>query len=304
MNKSKDIKEKKTIKITVFEMLLTWIVLISIIAITLLVFNIFNSINSLVIGTILLTAICLIFKVNIELKFREIPGWLLLILLLALLFRAKPYFWVMGGQDQGLYVNMSSYYENYGSTFIKDRMRESLGDEKNKSFYDSLNQYNIFRADLSKTYPKINLELLEKLSPSNINVLQHIEYSFHCAGIFIKDMEKSEYVFQFYPLHPLWISLFAKLAGSNNRVYSQVFFSLMTIILFYLIAFEFTGNNKAGYVVAFFLSINPLHAFFSKFPVSEIPSLFFSSGGFYFLIKFYNQRKKEVNLFYLYLSAG
>jgi hypothetical protein len=292
MNRWKTIEEKKVRTITIFELLLTWIVSVSIIGIILLVFNVFNSINSLIMGTILLIGIYRIFKFRIELK--EVNTGLLLILLIALLFRARPYLWVMGGQDQGLYVNMSSYYENYGTTFVKDNVRETLYDTE-KTEYDRIHQKMNYKSnkDLKGLYPT-NPDSSKKLT----------NHAHHLPGVYIKDLSKSEYVFQFYPLHPLWMSMFGKLFGSSNRVYSLVFFSLLTIILFYLIAFELSGNNKAGYLVAFFLSINPLHSFFSKFPVSEIVALFFSSGGFYCLIKFYNQRKKEINVFYLYLSAG
>lgn len=167
---------------------------------------------------------------------------------------------------------MAATYERTGKTFITDHLREGLG-TKEKEIYDEAN---------------------------------HLIRGYHQPGVFITDLEKSEYVFQFYPLHPLWISIFVSILGSDNGVYSLVFFSLISIIAFYFIALELTpGNRKAAYLIAIFLAINPLHAFFSKFPTSEIISLAFSSTGFYFLLKYYKESLQEkINFWRLLVSAG
>jgi len=187
----------------------------------------------------------------------------------------------MGGQDQGLYVNMSSFYQKEGRTFIKDEIRSDLSDSR-KEIYDERNQYYL-------------------------EVKKQGQYEGgHHLGIYIKDLAKSEYVFQFYPLHPLWMAIFGEAFGNDYRVYSLVFFSILSIINIYLLACEIAGGKKAAaYIIGLFLAVNPLHAFFSKFPTAEIVALFFSSGALYVLIKLYKRSCEGIcDYRSLVLSAG
>jgi hypothetical protein len=263
------------------EALLAWIVSVSITAVFLLVLSIFHAAYALVAGTILFLLIGIIFNFRIDVERKKFDGVLLLILLIALFFRIGPYLYIMGGQDEGVYVNMSSYYEKAGGTFIRDNIRANMP-RALRPIYDDSNQY------------KRRMVKPGKYEGS------------HLPGIYIEDLRNSEYEFQFYPLHPLWMAIFGKLFGATNRVYSLVFFSLLSIWLFYLLALELSGGKKLpAYLLALFIAVNPLHAFFSKFPVTEIVSLFFSSAGFYLLVKYYEESKEgNTNVFYLILSSG
>ncbi len=221
---------------------------------------------SLIFGFVLAAILSGVLRIKIQLSLRQIPIPLLFILLVALLFRAQPYLYVPGGQDQGVYVNMSATYEKTGSTFLIDDVRKKAIESGLKKFYDSANQM---------------------------------------PGIYIKSLSKSEYVFQFYPLHPIWMAIAGKFTGKDNRVYSLVLFSLLSIVAFYLLAREFSGGNKISSVmVSLLLALNPLHAFFSKFPVTEVVTLAFSSLSFFYLVRYYNQASAgKIGSFYLVLSA-
>lgn len=269
-------------RLHIFESALLFVVLVSISSLFLLVLNRFSSINAVLLGSIIFVFFSAVFKFKFALSDKRFDGVLLLILLVALFFRSQPYLWVMGGQDQGIYVNMSATYEEVGSTFITDQVREGIKDREVKEYYDLNNQMNI-------------------------RMMKKGQYEGeHLPGIYIKDLDRSEYVFQFYPLHPIWMAIFGKFLGSQNRVYSLVFFSLISIVAFYLLAFELAGGRKLpGYLAAGFLAVNPLHTYFSKFPVSEIVFLAFSASAFYFLVRYYNESLKDkVRPFYLLLSAG
>lgn len=259
-------------KANIFELLCIWIASVSFISIILLVLSAFNSLLAITLGTFLCLLFTLSFRLKVETTNKNFTFALFLILAVALILRVPPYHWIMGGEDQGVYLNMDATYERTGKTFITDHLREGLG-TKEKEIYDEAN---------------------------------HLIRGYHQPGVFITDLEKSEYVFQFYPLHPLWMSIFGSILGSDNGVYSLIFFSLISIIAFYFIALELTpGNRKAAYLIAIFLAINPLHAFFSKFPTSEIISLAFSSTGFYFLLKYYKESLQEkINFWRLLVSAG
>jgi len=269
-------------RLHIFESVFLFVVLVSISSLFLLVLNRFSSINAVLLGSIVFVFFSAVFKFKFALSDERFGRGIFIILIVALFFRAEPYLWVMGGQDQGIYVNMSATYERTGSTFITDEVRENIDSAKIRDYYDTNNQMNI-RMVREKQYE-----------------------GEHLPGVYIKDLSESEYVFQFYPLHSIWMAIFGKFLGTSNRVYSLVFFSFISIVAFYLLGFELSGEKKLpGYLAAAFLAVNPLHAYFSKFPVSEVVFLAFSSSAFYFLVRYYKDSLKgRIRPFYLFLSAG
>lgn len=267
--------------INVIEILCIFIFVVSLTSILMLSFNKYNSVYSLSISSIIFVAIIKFFNIKI-IKYKKKFGiGFLIIILVAILFRLNPYLYVLGGQDEGIYVNMSSYYQNHGSTFIEDNVRNSLTDEAKLS-YDNKNQ----------------------LSNNMINAGEY-EGS-HVPGIYIKELNSSKYVFQFYPLHPIWMSIFAQLFGQDNRVYSLVFFSILNIIMLSLLTWELSNKSKiATYLTGTFMAINPMHIFFSKFPVTENVSIFFTATGIYFLVRYFKRCDRlNKDMFYLLMSAG
>jgi hypothetical protein len=265
-----------------FDLLILLTVCISFTSIALLVFNTFHPYSAAISGILLAGTTVKFLSLKIEWRPHRVPVVLLVIFLVALFFRAQPYLYVPGGQDQGVYVTMSATYEKKGSTFIKDEVRKKAVELGLQKYYDRFSQS--FRRKVVKG-----------------------EYEGqHLPGIYIKDLSKSLYVYQFYPLHPLWMALVGKFFGDSNRVYSLVFFSLLSIVGCYLLCLKLTeGNQLAAALVAILLALNPLHAFFSKFPVTEIVALAFSCLGFLYLIKYYQEAKKgQSKHFYLTLSAG
>ena len=270
--------------VNLFDLFIFLIVCLSFSSILLLVLNRFNPYHVVAIGAAITGIFAMFFRSKIDLSIRGIPLALLVILVVGIVLRVPPYLYVPGGQDQGVYVNMSATYEKKGSTFLVDDVRKKAIESGLEKYYDAANQFEIFkRAPKKGEYEGI-----------------------HLPGIYIKDSEKSEYVYQFYPLHPLWMALAGKFFGEKNSVYSLVFFSLLSITAFYLLASVIPGGSKMSSVfIGIFLALNPLHAFFSKFPVTEVVALCFSSLGFYYLIKYYSKAYfNKISIFYLVLSAS
>lgn len=170
--------------------------------------------------------------------------------LVALVFRVHPYPWIHGGQDQGVYVSMSSHYQHGGKIFIEDRVLPDLTDDT-----------------LEKTY-KANRR----------------KGSFYPGVYYGGD---KDYVFQFYHLHPLWMAIFADFFGDDARGFSLTFFSVLSIIFLCLLTYELSASRLATFCAGLLLAINPLHVFFSKWPVTEVVALAFSSMGFYYLARAY-----------------
>lgn len=203
---------------------------------------------------------------------------------LALLPRLNPFLYVWGGQDQGIYVAMSSYFGRTHGLPIKDEVRESLSDG-DKAEYDKFNQWEQFgEARMRRGYFE----------------------GTHQPGIYIKSLEDSEYVFQFYPLQPLWMALFADLLGDAHRVQAVTFFSLLNILMLSLLAYELAGGMiGAGILLACLLVVSPIHAFLSRFPVTENVTVFFSATAFYYLVRYFKARSAgELRPSALALSGG
>lgn len=282
------------IKINPFDILICWIVAVSFSSVMLLCLHQFKALNAMTLGTVAsigIVAIC--YKGCLDIAIPKGFWWLVIILVIAFVFRAKPYLWVMGGQDQGLYVNISEHYEKHGSPFVIDKVRSDLS-EQAKGVYDK-SQHYLDSYEGHGNYPKVDIESMKKQGIFNLNVKHNNPYAMHTSAVFMKDMSKSQYVFQFYPLHSLWMSIFSKVLGSDNRVYSQVFFGVLSLVSFFLLARELSGRDfVAGLLAAALLACNPLHAFFSKFPVTEMPTLFFSATGFYYLARYYNQSHQSI----------
>lgn len=171
------------------------------------------------------------------------------VILFSLVFRAEPFPWINGGQDQGVYVSMSSYYQNGGEVFISDNVLPHLEDGNLKKIY--------------------------------IESRRRGE-AFHPGAYYGGD---KDYVFQFYHLHPLWMAIFADFFGDDARGYSLTFFSLLSVVFLTLLAFELSGSRLAALSVGLLIALNPLHVFFSKWPVTEVVALAFSSIGFYYLAR-------------------
>lgn len=240
-------------RITILEIGITYVSLVSIVNVLLLAFDAFSPISSLCISLFLLVVLYLSFKPKIELKESRFSILLFLILLIAITLRISPNLYLTGGQDQGSYVSMSKQYEINGGLDIEDKFRETLSEEE-RDLYD---KYNVY------------------------------------TGVELKDLGKSEYVMPFYPVFPSWMSIFGNIFGSDNRIYSLTFFSVFSVLAIYLFAYEISNRKKSvGILASFFIAISPLHMYFSRVPLAETMVLMFLFLGFYYLLKFYNDYKE------------
>lgn len=261
-------------ELNILDIFIAQIVFSSIIAIIMLVLKVYNPVTSLIIGGILNITFINICQIKISLCIPNLNWIIIIILLFSIILRIPSSLIYLGGSDEGVYTNMAVAYEKYGSNFVVDGTREKLNDSE-KSYYDGLNN-------------KINQPY----------ILQGEFEGNHLPGMEIKDISKSEYVFQFYPLHPIWMNIGSKLVGDNSEGFSTLIFAILSIFFFYLLAIEITkGNKTAGYIIALLLSVSPLHIFFSKFTTAELMVLSFSSISFYYLLRYINNKGNNLMLF-------
>jgi hypothetical protein len=181
----------------------------------------------------------------------SVPGWHLLLLLgVGLLFRLTPDAYVLGGQDQGVYLNTAMHLANVGNLVPVDPVLPHLSDPAAREIYRNSNY-------LPTSY---------------------------LPGIY---STPGGLVFQFYHLFPVWLALFGDGSGPATAVYALTFLSLVSILFFYRLAYLLTADRTAALAAGLLLALNPLHAFFSRFPVTEVPALAFSLIGFSFLLDYW-----------------
>src|SRR5712691_1132183 len=174
---------------------------------------------------------------------------LLLILGVALFFRVPTYLYVLGGQDEGVYVNMAAHLARTGSLVPSDPVLEKL-----------------------RQPAAIERYLADNYEP-------HI----FLPGVYRLPGSPPKLEFQFYHLFPVWMALFAGVFGFGTSVYALTFLALISVAFLYRLTLAVTDSRPAALIAGLLVASNPLHAFFSKFPLSEVPTLAFSAMAFTFL---------------------
>ncbi|WP_172969560.1 phospholipid carrier-dependent glycosyltransferase [Rhodanobacter sp. T12-5] len=209
----------------------------------------------------------------------RVPEWthLVLLLLVCLFFRLPAFNYVLGGQDEGLYVNIAHYIEHTGGIEVRDTALDKL---QGSPFVDR--------------YLSENRHVRASSGP--------LKGGDFVSGVYIKNPTGDSLSFQFYHLFPVWMALFIGSFGSTFGVYALTFFALLSVLFMYRLALELTDSPRAALIAGLLLAINPLHAFFSKFPVTEVPTLAFSLIGFTYLTRFWSAAPSSRHNRWLLLS--
>jgi len=186
----------------------------------------------------------------------QAPRWrhIVLLVLVALLFRVPAYHYVMGGQDEGLYVNIAHTIEHSGGIAIHDEVKQKL-----------------------QGSPYLARYLSDNTTSGG-----------YLAGVNSRGPNNSKLDFLFYDLFPIWMALLGGIVGSSAGIYALTLFSLFSIVLFYRLTLLITRSYHAALLSGALLAVSPLHAFFSKFPVTEVPTLCFALAGFVTLADFWS----------------
>lgn len=200
-----------------------------------------------------------------------LPDWrhLVLLTLVCLFFRVPAYHYVLGGQDEGVYVNMAHYIAQTGGVEVRDVPLEKL-----------------VGSPLAKIY------------------LDDNRGSAYLPGVYVFNKSDARLEFQFYHLFPVWMALFAGLLGSASGVYALNFFAWLSVIFLYRLALVVSDSRRTALLAGMLLALNPLHAFFSKFPVTETVALAFSLIGFTYLAIFRKEDEGSRHHRWLWISVA
>ena len=250
-----------TVFVRAFDALVVWVVSVSSASIALLALSAYDATIAVIGGTFVSTVVWFFTPARFTparldtewaVPGRPVLPILVLVVLATLLFRTEPFRTMHGGEDQGVYVAMSSYLQREGTVFIDDRLPEVLPDPSRE----------IYQAKLWSGPP--------------------VGFSVQPGVFYWYD---DQYIFQFYHLHPIWMATFAELLGDGARFYSVTFFGLLSVLGLCLLTLELTSSRLAMLATGLLLAVNPLHAYFSRFQATEVVALAFSSVGFYYLAR-------------------
>jgi len=249
---------KKATKLTIHEIILIFISLSAVAAAGMLALKIYNPYCCLYIALALTGTLAYILKIkkpSINIKSNYV---LIMILAVGIIIRLKPHLYIMGGQDQGTYVNMAKQYTQEGKLYLIDEYRENMT-PRQQQYYDERGMY------IMPSFEKWN-------------------------------RPESEYSMVFYPVHPALLSMAGSILGMNNSIFLLTIKSTLTLFNIYLITNLLTKNKKTSLIVLLLFTLNPVHVFMSKYPVGETTALFFITTGYYFLLKFLKDKENILYL--------
>lgn len=175
----------------------------------------------------------------------------LVVLLIALPLRLPVATYLQGGQDPGVYTGVAAHLARTGSVQNRD-------------------------------------EDFTRLLRSG-GVRQYVDDNYgdpFLPGVYALEGNPPRLVFQFYHLFPAWMALAIDLGGLSAASFALVFLALASLLFFQRLALALTGSHRLALTAGVLLALNPLHAFFSRFPVTEVPTLAFSSAAFAMLARY------------------
>ena len=175
----------------------------------------------------------------------------LLLMAVALVFRFAPIPEFAGGRDDGVYTNMAAFL-----------MRAPSPEHHDLTLVE---QPNDGRAFLSDAAPQATTRLHRWVPDNRVDRLE----GNYLPGVYVADADDLAYTFQFIHVLPIWMSIAGALLGMEQMGYAVILFSLLSILLFYLLVLALTRQRSWSLAGGMLLAVNPLHAHFARNSVTE-----------------------------------
>jgi len=161
----------------------------------------------------------------------------------------RPHQCIVGGADAGVYVNLGSNIARSGSILIHDQT-------------------------LAELDPALDPVFLREYPDSN-TVPYYLFPGFYVPG------EPAGFVIpQFYPLHPVWLSVFHALGGIEANLLGTPFWALLGSLAVYLAARQMFGW-KAGLLSLVALTSTAMQVWFARYPTAEMLTQYLFWIGIY-----------------------
>lgn len=238
-----------------FFALVIFLSLVSLAAIALLSVSLFTPLAVLSVALVAFLFSVIFFRCCSSVQRLSRPEWGVFgLVLLAFLLRSNVGIVVYGGQDPGVYTNVSSYFAEHGSWIIKDKLLDEFEG----------------RSDLREYYVTKSLRRVFQSSQGNWLGLM-------LPGVYLQDLDKNEWVSQFYHVNTVWLAIGEWIFGKEWKGLILALLSSLTLIAAYLITVRVCSAPSAGLAAVFLLATNAAHSYIGTSPVSE------AVAGFFFL---------------------
>ena len=191
---------------------------------------------------------------------------ILAFILIAAFLVGRPFEYIFGGWDPGVYVNTGVNTARTGSLVIHDKLLETLPEQDQELFAHPRNK------------------LIQKYS-----------------GFPIANAETGTIIPYFYHLYPVWIAIFSSLGRIDFALNVNIFFGLLCIAAIFCMVKEYFGREPA-FIAAFLLAVNVAQLWHMRFPTTEILAQFLFMSGIYALGKFLGNQSRE-NTYFGILAA-
>jgi len=180
---------------------------------------------------------------------------LLIILIVAGTLYLRPFEYILGGWDPGVYVNTGINIAKTGAIRIYDPLLDSMDPAEQRPFYH------------------IRGGLLQKYSAFPID-----------------DPARGTIIPYFYHMYPVWIAVFTVLFGIMGSLYVNAVFGMLCLLAVYLLC-RTLFNRAVGILAGLLLSINIAQVWLARFPTTEIFCQFCLISGFYTTALFMKDRR-------------
>ena len=225
-----------------FLIVLTSILLASWIGITLAELGFFSILNLLILLLAYSSILYLRFKPNLSfIKVTNVDYttlFLLVIILFTTLFLFfKPFEWISGGRDPGVYVNTGVNIARTGSIEIYDKELEGMSDNLKEAVYQ-----------------------LPQNAGDSVTIFQFPGFYMTRSGRVLP---------QFFHLYPVLIAIFYSILGLKAGLYITPLLGLLAVLSVFF-AGSRIFNRNVGFIAALLLSLNFAEVWFSRYPNSEI----------------------------------
>jgi len=188
-----------------------------------------------------------------------------LLVLVGVILYFHPFEFVLGGGDAGVYVNLGAAWAHQGAFWLEESLLKSIPEEVWPV---------LFRAD----------------SPGTA-----ISY-LRMPGFYMGDISTGTVIPQFFPLHPLWLSLVYTFLGLEASLFVTPLWAILGVVALALVLKQlFTW--KVGVIGGSLLLIMPLQIYFARYPTAEALTQLLVWTGVYALARFEQEQTPLWGLF-------
>jgi len=175
---------------------------------------------------------------------------------LAILLPSRPFEYILGGRDHGVYVNTGVHIARTGAIVIHDSDLTSVPAESRRALV--LPEVSVDKAGL----------------PGPWSEGQRL------PGFALRDLERGIIIPHAFHLYPVWIAIFDAIGGLSFALWTTFVFSLLGTLGVYFAGTRLSGQ-PVGLLAAFLLVISVAQMWFTRYPSAEIVVQFLFWAGLF-----------------------